>query len=308
MSKRQCLWSPSSIIETISLCPHCGKLLYSYNDLTVIDCVPIPTDPWSDGYSGTNSFGISRCPLCGCYFDKDSAKELLRREEEDKPEIMTVHSDDYDSVKEALQTLDFNLLPESRKKDVYLAFIHAFNTKYRRYNIDDDDDDYDDYDERYTTVKGILSMFPSRKDRQLFRFSVAKLIPLLNDEPLLQAELLRETGQYKRALIILEELKNAYDISPGRFNYIEDINVLMKLCRSRNNKPFITYKYHPQKDENIQTDENIIVRILKKFVFYEKINDRNHGPVKQPEKFQQDIVGECIDKPKSDYIDRWVCH
>lgn len=270
MSKRQCLWSPSSIIETISLCPHCGKLLYSYNDLTVIDCVPIPTDPWSDGYSGTNSFGISRCPLCGCYFDEDSAKELLRREVEDKPEIMTVYSDDYDSVKEALQTLDFNLLPESRKKDVYLAFIHAFNTKYRRYNIDDDDDDYDDYDERYTTVKGILSMFPSRKDRQLFRFSVAKLIPLLNDEPLLQAELLRETGQYKRALIILEELKNAYDISPGRFNYIEDIddiNVLMKLCRSRNNKPFIKSKIHPKKPQtphSLQKDENIIVRILKK--------------------------------------------
>lgn len=269
MSKRHCHNEPrSEITEIISLCPQCGERLYSYIDRMVIDCVPISTDHWSDGYFGMWRFGISYCPLCGCYFDKDSAKELLRREKEYKPVIKTINNDDYDSVKEALQTLDFNLLPESRKEDVYLAFIHAFNTKYRRFNIDDDDDDDDDYDERYTTVKGILSMFPSRKDRQLFRFSVAKLIPLLNDEPLLQAELLRETGQYKRALIILEELKNAYDISPGRFNNIDYINVLMKLCRSRNNKPFIKSKIHPPKPQtphSPQKDENIIVRILKKF-------------------------------------------
>lgn len=303
MSKRHCYDPPRT--EIISLCPQCGERLYSYEDHSVIDCVMIPSDLWSDGYSGNHSFGISRCPLCGCYFDQNSAKELLRREEEDKPKIETVYNDDYDSVKAALQTLDFNLLPESLRKDVYLAFIHAFNTKFFRWQCESNIEDDEDYDERYTTVDGILSMFPSREDRRLFRFSVAKLIPLLNDDPLLQAELLRETGQYKRALIILEELKTAYDISPGRFNYIDDINVLMRLCHNRNNKPFVVEEIHhqkPQTPHSLQKDENIIVRILKKFAPCEKFNDRNHEPVKQPEKFQQDIVGECIDKPKSDYI------
>ncbi len=269
--------------EIISLCPQCGERIYSYENNSFNDECISHHMIWSDGYSGNDSFGISRCPLCGCCFDRDSAKELVRREEEHKPEIQTVYKDDYDSVKVALQTLDFNLLSERTRKNVYLAFIHAFNTKFYRIpcesNVEDEADSYDSI-----TLDGISSLFPSREDRRLFRCSVAELIPLLDEEPLLQAELLRETGQYKRALILLDELKTACEISPAR---LQDINVLISLCHSRDCRPFSAElpSNKPQTHCSPQKNEKIVVRILNKLRTLRKNYDRNHEPIKRPERF-----------------------
>lgn len=276
---RPCSQPSTPRIEIVSLCPRCGARIYQYESTEFVDYLPFPPHWRSDGYDLHNLYDdldLCQCPECGGYFMKEALKEIERHEEERKPLLHQVRYNDYDSLREAMVLLDFDAMPPERRRELYKAFIHSYNSNFfpppseKAGGTDDAEvDDEDDEDDLFGPPGGLLRavldaipLRPTKDEYSLFRSVVIKLRPLLGDDMFLEAELLREVGEFRQALVLLEELRTACELPPQTLSAVE---TAVSLCRARDTRPFVlpvpdrTQVYRPKEKASFFS------RLLNKF-------------------------------------------
>lgn len=226
-------------IEIISICPRCGTRLYDYKaDLLHGDVIMRTPPPFrSDGYSPNSPYqttDLCQCSKCGGYFMSEELNVIEKRMAEIKPHPREIKSSDFDSIKEALLTLDLSAIAPKRRRWLYLDFIHSYNTRFSPLMDEEYDEDYD-YT-KWTLLDTLLPDRPKRADRKLFKSVVLELCSILGDDELfLQAELLREAGKFRRSIKLLEKLRKTDNLPHETQLAVE---TCLRLCHARKCQPF----------------------------------------------------------------------
>lgn len=170
-------------------CPHCGAEKKLIALLSGNSC---GATHWSDGYSHypwlRNLSPVLLCEKCGQFFFTNYSKSRFAEKDYTND---TGHLDAFDSYY-AIKALFFGATPD-QKEMLCMNFIHQYNEAFMRPD---------------------KPFFPPMdEDRARFNEILHLTILLHEEDDLMKAELLREAGDFKQCIVMLDRVGRNRDIA-----------------------------------------------------------------------------------------------